>query len=138
MGHRLSGKIVYNVYLEKFLIICFSEFFAKKDAIYFPSQNPDDSHWVELETCIWDGPPYMESKFPLKPRCSSIGVDVEDFAFKSFFRDTLGVPSITWHDLTDELEHIQGSENACFDNITDIYRRLYGFKDDKDWPGELR
>jgi hypothetical protein len=81
----------------------------------------------------------MEYKFPLKSRCSSIGVETDNLVITHFFCETLRIPNVTWQDLAKELEHIQESDNVSFNNVQDIYRLLYGFRDNNGWSSdELR
>lgn len=79
--------------------------------VYIPSTQPETTdHWVDLHTCVWDG-----------PKCLRRTYRVSDFypEHRWFFLDTLGLESFSWDTLLKEAQLIEASDDLKY--ISEIF-----------------
>ncbi|KAH8735731.1 hypothetical protein BGZ61DRAFT_84622 [Ilyonectria robusta] len=102
--------------------------FANHSRGYVPPQGNQEPQWGDPRQCLWDAPPTMESKYPLKRRYEEMLADGPNDlqAITTLFTEVLRVPNCTWYNMVDELKYLK--EQRCEDlaRIRDIYVHLHG------------
>jgi hypothetical protein len=90
--------------------------------VFVPTPDTGSFAWSKPEACLWDAPPYMQSKVPLEARYSSTS---NKSIPAGFFQEILQIKNMTWKELIDELKLLRTlRDRVYFEDIKDIYLRL--------------
>jgi hypothetical protein len=96
--------------------------------VYIPAYYREDAFWAPIEDCLWDGPDFMMSKYPLEYLYGSVlGTPPDQMKrLRRFFQQTLSVRGASWKDMTSELESLKAGNQYDFDldDVSSIYEYL--------------
>jgi len=73
--------------------------------------------------CLWDAPDYFTTKVPLKEvYSSSFNISSTELGHMAgFFRDTLSINDINWHDVVSELEELQHQQSITVEVAKQLF-----------------
>jgi hypothetical protein len=114
------------------LRVCHREFFEDEECVFIPSRDELDADWAAPAACLWEAPEEMLSFQPLMAlytkAFSASRIDINRLA--GFFRNTLGIPDMSWTHAIEELEALKDDDNPGA-KVASI-RRLYEWLDQSD------
>ncbi|RSL92134.1 hypothetical protein CDV31_015293 [Fusarium ambrosium] len=90
--------------------------------VFVPSEDEGESVWVPLSDCLWEAPPCMRSKHPLKARMQSFLT--EFVSLTSFFVDILDVPNCDYSHILRELQYLSDKGDPEVEDISSLYSQL--------------
>jgi hypothetical protein len=101
-------------------------FFNETHAIYVPPTSDMPRGWTNLNSCLWEAPSTMISKWPLRARYATMvpGNHTEVFNVERLFFDVLGIRNCDWKDLIQELIKLRDTSCEDFDRIHDLLAYL--------------
>jgi len=117
-------------------------------AIYVPGNQEGDGDddiccWATPEDCLLDAPADLLHRYPVDTLYYQVFRDLpvaagDLGAVKLLFRDTLGIPTLSWRDYVEELRFLRDEKCSDFDLIEAQYKRLRDTRLDAEETKELR
>ncbi|KAM0421093.1 hypothetical protein ACHAPT_011164 [Fusarium lateritium] len=96
--------------------------FNENRIILVPSGDGVDSIWAPLADCLWEAPPCLTSRYPLKARMERFLAESANLS--SFFVDVLEIPNCDYSHIMRELEYLSNKGNSQMEIVSDLYRQL--------------
>jgi hypothetical protein len=116
--------------LEMFSDVEHRGMFKSRPSIFVPALGARKAVWALPHECLWEAPPDMKSRYPLKSRYESyFKQDNSNGAYLTvFFNRTLSVPNVSTEDFLVELKTLKFEKCTDFDRINGIYKSIDGMR----------
>jgi hypothetical protein len=100
--------------------------FESRPSIFVPATGAREAAWAVPRQCLWEAPPDMESRYPLKSLYKSyFNQDNGNGAnLTAFFEKTLLIPNVSTEDFLVELKTLKSTKCTDFDRINRIYESI--------------
>ncbi|KAJ3467638.1 hypothetical protein MRS44_005202 [Fusarium solani] len=96
--------------------------FKENRLIIVPSMNGTECIWAPLTDCLWEAPPCLRSRHPLKARMKALLVEFT--SLPNLFVDVLEIPDCDYSHIMRELEYLSDKEDSELEIVSGLYKQL--------------